>query len=674
MDEQLQMQVHSKLEMELRVLEEPIQINKTLEEQQQWQQREETRTEKPVYGAPPQEARKFGGTYVSKLKEEDRTRTKSDLQRLHIKTRLAGIAKDYRAAAGDDADFSAILDKVDAYTQIDRTAVSSGTIDISYIIDSEGNAYNAILDAIKAYVEKMIPKIEQETATEQEKAHLNQAYRIFGFFQDQKNGYLPKPPSDARVIDATRQTIKTGAAAIDCDVKNAPLFPHEPCVNDIAQRALGDCYLLAGLASIVTQNPEKIKECIRDNQDGTVTVRFFEKGGNGFSPVYVTVEKKIPRVLGAADAFAGNCLWAQMIERAYVASGMHLTHNQEQRRAVSADIEDVYEGLTAIWAESPEDIRQSAVATFPWLFDKQGKLQKWQPHYKQIESGTSSEFIECLLGETYKGEIVNVQQIAGQKDTVRNYPFLLSELFKNEAKDALLTGRGSNELFSHHITKKPLAADGAERTEEDLKETLEIATIKVKLGDYLNSHANTSAYSDFEKEMCTHIDAFIKQEQDSKSELYKMPYFMDVMNYFKTQARLQGRAYTLFKPRTGQYLESQDAVFQRINDALEAGKIVAGGTMEFKNSDSTGKNGETGEAGLVGTHAYSILGTEIREINGKNFKFIKVRNPWGQEVRQNYTQDGDEALHAEKMRFNNQGIFLVELSDFIARFNHIYIN
>ncbi|MGI5979180.1 MAG: hypothetical protein ACOX66_06735, partial [Oscillospiraceae bacterium] len=87
MDEQLQMQVHSKLEMELRVLEEPIQINKTLEEQQQWQQREETRTEKPVYGAPPQEARKFGGTYVSKLKEEDRTRTKSDLQRLHIKTR-----------------------------------------------------------------------------------------------------------------------------------------------------------------------------------------------------------------------------------------------------------------------------------------------------------------------------------------------------------------------------------------------------------------------------------------------------------------------------------------------------------------------------------------------------------------------------------------------------------
>jgi hypothetical protein len=127
-------------------------------------------------------------------------------------------------------------------------------------------------------------------------------------------------------LDATKKKINSGTLSFERDASKMPLFPHEPSVNDISQRMLGDCYLLAGLASVVTTHPEKIKECMRDNQDGTVTVRFYDKQAGAvpkFTPVYVTVTKQIPRVMGLVDTFASNCLWAQMIERAYAASGLH---------------------------------------------------------------------------------------------------------------------------------------------------------------------------------------------------------------------------------------------------------------------------------------------------------------------------------------------------------------
>jgi hypothetical protein len=41
--------------------------------------------------------------------------------------------------------------------------------------------------------------------------------------------------------------IKSSKFSFEVDASRMPLFPHEPCVNDISQRMLGDCYLLAGL-------------------------------------------------------------------------------------------------------------------------------------------------------------------------------------------------------------------------------------------------------------------------------------------------------------------------------------------------------------------------------------------------------------------------------------------
>ena len=112
------------------------------------------------------------------------------------------------------------------------------------------------------------------------------------------------------------------------DMSQEPLFPEEPTEDQVAQGALGDCYMLAALAATAQQDPNKIKEAMKDNWDGTVTVRFFN---DNKEPVYVTVDKSIPREKSPSqkllnitdDVYARNTLWVQLMEKAYAASGLH---------------------------------------------------------------------------------------------------------------------------------------------------------------------------------------------------------------------------------------------------------------------------------------------------------------------------------------------------------------
>lgn len=105
----------------------------------------------------------------------------------------------------------------------------------------------------------------------------------------------------------------------EIDKTNEPLFLHEPCKEDIEQGALGDCYMLSSLSAIAAQDPQKIKDMMKDNNDGTVTVRLFN---DNQEPVFITVTKTIAKnPKGDYAAYAGKSLWVQMMEKAFAASG-----------------------------------------------------------------------------------------------------------------------------------------------------------------------------------------------------------------------------------------------------------------------------------------------------------------------------------------------------------------
>ncbi len=59
------------------------------------------------------------------------------------------------------------------------------------------------------------------------------------------------------------------------DKRDTPLFSHEPSVNDLKQRMVSNCYMVSSIASLVEMNPDYIKNMMKDNGDGTVTVRLY---------------------------------------------------------------------------------------------------------------------------------------------------------------------------------------------------------------------------------------------------------------------------------------------------------------------------------------------------------------------------------------------------------------
>ena len=119
-----------------------------------------------------------------------------------------------------------------------------------------------------------------------------------------------------------------------------PLFPHEPCVSDIVQDGMGNCFLLAAIAELVAKDKDAITNMMYD--DGKiVTVRLYEKRGSGntvsMSPRYVKVDKKV------CEETARDALWVQILCKAYAAFVKDYQVNEKHTNAVKV-LRDHYLG------------------------------------------------------------------------------------------------------------------------------------------------------------------------------------------------------------------------------------------------------------------------------------------------------------------------------------------
>ena len=219
------------------------------------------------------------------------------------------------------------------------------------------------LQAARKAVEKAL---QQENNEQIREALLG----VKSYFDTMTNGTLVVPEG-AEILDfrnkrpeetGTGQSGSTRNALIRkltywSDQKDTPLFAHEPTVNDLKQRLVSNCYMMASTAGLVEFSPEILKSCIVDEGD-SVVVRLYERRVvekakeqpeeetsveeltegelqedqlgkdllNGFevvddfeetelAPIYVRVSKEIPRIAGA-DALSSGALWMQMIEKA----------------------------------------------------------------------------------------------------------------------------------------------------------------------------------------------------------------------------------------------------------------------------------------------------------------------------------------------------------------------
>ncbi len=137
-----------------------------------------------------------------------------------------------------------------------------------------------------------------------------------GLFSSMSDGNL-QVEKDAKVYKAKGNYYdRDGKKVKTRSMKNAPLFAHEPAVSDVIQGHLGDCYFVSTLASLVATDPGYIKDSMKDNGDGTVTVRFYrpniDLNAQGVSyikkPIYINVPKKTLDGEGAKGTLWVNCM------------------------------------------------------------------------------------------------------------------------------------------------------------------------------------------------------------------------------------------------------------------------------------------------------------------------------------------------------------------------------
>jgi hypothetical protein len=115
------------------------------------------------------------------------------------------------------------------------------------------------------------------------------------------------------------------------DIQNGKSFikgagdEHEVAVNDVAQGALGDCYLIAGMIAVARANPQAIADLIKDNGDGTFDVTLYLRSTPYAQPQKVTktVDARLPVSGGTTPLYAkagdksdeGTEIWPALIEK-----------------------------------------------------------------------------------------------------------------------------------------------------------------------------------------------------------------------------------------------------------------------------------------------------------------------------------------------------------------------
>ncbi|TCP59310.1 calpain family cysteine protease [Tumebacillus sp. BK434] len=356
-----------------------------------------------------------------------------------------------------------------------------------------------------------------------------------------------------------------------------PLFPHPPKPEDVKQGYIGDCYLLAAVLGLVNKSPQLITDMMRDNGNGTVTVKLYDveskNGAKTFTAREITLEKSVVRRNKGADKrdeHAQGSLWVQMLEKAYAAAGYYGT------------------------SEERVPLKENTV--------------------EQIAGGFAWIAYEHLTGH------------AGTTRTVQTYDDIAKQGALLMYGPFLKTLNATQQIE----VMKPDLMTGIEKLHKD------------------QNHVYPEE-----------IEAFLIKSGVSKP----------TAKLFRTY--IEGSGHYSGKRGTGKYSQTQLDTYNSIKHGVDNGHPMAISSNEKIASPKKGifskghSGGEEVAKGLVGRHAYAVLG--YRDNGG--VKEIKLRNPWGR-----YGRKYNKAFFTGKLESKEMenGEFWLDLTDLTKRFHTLH--
>lgn len=391
------------------------------------------------------------------------------------------------------------------------------------------------------------------------------------------------------------------------DPERFPLFAGPPTMDDVQQGGLGDCFLLAAVASIVNRDPMHFVRHMADNLDGTVTVMLYAGVGQ---PCQVVVRKSVP-----GERFARNVLWVKLVEKAYAASGL---------------------------ARKPAS--QTPVA------------------YEDIEGGSSSSALTHLTGKP-SGSLGT----GAMRDSVRQG--VLEQLREEQRmlRRQLEAIQDEDEQVNQCIAQKQLQDEHADISGE--KSQLEEQGSRLKVLMQRMSEMESPVW-DFEARLSmmlvtqTSFREFIEQHRDNEvvQRILEKVLPREKRDGLFPEAIGTG-IYGVDEQRVFA------AVKQGIDAGkpMTAGSKISISDRDNK-VEGKGASGEPKVKGLAGKHAYTLLDYKPKPgPTPRERVFLRLRNPWGDYGRGYVEQLG--LLRA--VAIEDEATFWIDLADFVANFRDI---
>lgn len=428
------------------------------------------------------------------------------------------------------------------------------------------------------------------------------------------------------------------------DRKDYPLFGHEPNAYDVRQGDVGDCVAMAGLVSIMENNPDYIKEMMKDEGE-TVLVRFFTNEG---TPRYVRVAKSVPytvltndkkeKISADTEGGARTVLWVQLFEKAYAA------------------IRSELEGWDANKAEDKEKLDRpllQQLRTIPVDAFMQAVMGKKMESYKAL--GGSKLNREGLsrrsLGSLFKHTHYDVKKewrktnkgffYSKKWNMFKAKEFFGIDLEKAEGKQYRIFQK--NRLFEHY--QNWMEQQIAKFTERKLHSTTDLDFFLDSIPIESMPEIDTAGLDS--KHMKQHFLGYFKK-------------------FIKNHKLLENNVC-----RDGNYDDDEKEAYDYIKQKLSEKKLMtaSSGDLTFAKKEKDGLNGERTVAGIASHHAYTIL--DVREepiagnAEGQTTKYIILRNPWDETVR---LYDKDTGAPYLQQDGDNHGVFKMELRDFYRNY------
>ncbi len=644
---------------------------------------------------------------VSKISEKGLKEMVAEQRRINEKKKLMDMVQTLKGTVADlpaDDPLNKLFAKVDRYAEIDVTSVGVRAGRSNASLETEDKLVKEILrDASELKNQYTSQNMDENDP------RYKAACRIFSKFDKDVNGHMADPPEGAYVMNHTgyEPQFTVNDTGTWFDKTNEPLFPHEPTINDVRQGGIGDCFFIGALCTVVTSYPNIIREMMKDDGHGNVTVRLFSFENSTFKPFYIKVRKTVPR-RGNYDLYAKDSLWVQMLEKAVVASEItrkfKMDFDLNQFFTIDGDVKVPLDYSNPKFQQIMGDVK-------PGEIEGNGKVRS-QGQFQAFIGGFGEAVIPLLTGKFlshhktidykmyYSDNVYNKLRPAEQNRVNGRARFSgaakLNEEGEEHVRQLVIEKYGQvgdnfvpmnadqryiNKALYYQFTGKDrsLNVDAKDRA-------IAVKFVKTCLS-YMDRQVPQLEKNVRPSDLYAKLmNSFIKElpnvkEKDKKAfkDFMKTDDFKLVRKYIRNTLKRADVAdvarYTLY---SGNYYGKALDVYDKIRQGEQQNvPMLAGGTEYLLNKgphENVGE-GEGNSKGLYSSHQYTIHGVREKTFGGKTYKFVLVHNPWGNDGTEYYYNPKNKKLARRQVKNKNktEGYSYVELSDFMMGYGTVYI-